>query len=338
MEASSSDISVQSSFTDFTDTSRNVKSLIKLKVNESETVRRIPVHRISVKESEVSFEKLHDYALRYSTYKDEVTVKITYRDDEGDVVEISTSEELQDAIALSTTTLQLHASVLLKKKPVHRKLEQRSYEVLNVVGSVLNFVCDTVDVITSGLIPYPASKRTSKFDPNFIHNRHTCDGCGVSPIVGYRWHAVNIRNYDLCHKCKFTKKDGHILFQMAQIESDRNEKLIRNLIQKNILARNKETQTPELDSKEEVASKRDCIVAVDNSVNTDIVSLSHALQESGENDDVSTKTQTVLSALEETPGSLEKEHKEDDEWAMVGKDETGFEAIGSSLFRKGLME
>ena len=43
------------------------------------------------------------------------------------------------------------------------------------------------------------------FDPNFIHGRHTCDGCKVDPIVGYRYHSHAKPNYDLCHSC-FSKK------------------------------------------------------------------------------------------------------------------------------------
>jgi len=35
----------------------------------------------------------------------------------------------------------------------------------------------------------------------FIHRRHTCDSCLMNPIVGARYHAVNMRDYDLCENC-----------------------------------------------------------------------------------------------------------------------------------------
>jgi Zinc finger, ZZ type/PB1 domain len=35
----------------------------------------------------------------------------------------------------------------------------------------------------------------------FIHGRHTCDACLETPIVGKRYHAVNIPDYDLCETC-----------------------------------------------------------------------------------------------------------------------------------------
>ena len=62
----------------------------------------------------------------------------------------------------------------------------------------------------------------SSFDPNFIHKRHTCDMCQVSPIVGYRYHSIEKANFDLCHRCFSdvcdNKTDGidFTLFQMAQ--------------------------------------------------------------------------------------------------------------------------
>mmetsp|Transcript_63154 Transcript_63154/g.186635 ORF Transcript_63154/g.186635 Transcript_63154/m.186635 type:complete len:601 (+) Transcript_63154:750-2552(+) len=35
----------------------------------------------------------------------------------------------------------------------------------------------------------------------FIHARHTCDGCGISPIVGTRYHATDRTDYDVCQGC-----------------------------------------------------------------------------------------------------------------------------------------
>ena len=35
----------------------------------------------------------------------------------------------------------------------------------------------------------------------FVHARHTCDGCGKSPIIGTRHHATKIPDFDLCTAC-----------------------------------------------------------------------------------------------------------------------------------------
>lgn len=35
----------------------------------------------------------------------------------------------------------------------------------------------------------------------YIHRRHTCDSCLMNPIVGARYHAVNMIDYDMCENC-----------------------------------------------------------------------------------------------------------------------------------------
>jgi hypothetical protein len=47
-----------------------------------------------------------------------------------------------------------------------------------------------------------------KFDSSFfIHARHTCDGCSKTPIIGTRYRATNIPDFDLCSAC-FEKYEG----------------------------------------------------------------------------------------------------------------------------------
>jgi hypothetical protein len=42
------------------------------------------------------------------------------------------------------------------------------------------------------------------------HNSITCDGCGVVPIVGYRWRCRSCRNHDLCDNCYEEFKKGKL--------------------------------------------------------------------------------------------------------------------------------
>lgn len=72
-----------------------------------------------------------------------------------------------------------------------------------------------------GAINMAPSPQHEGVDPNFVHSRHTCDGCGISPIVGYRWHSTNIANYDVCDGCKTKNVCTDITFQLQQIEADR---------------------------------------------------------------------------------------------------------------------
>jgi len=46
-----------------------------------------------------------------------------------------------------------------------------------------------------------AQKETTEEACPFIHGRHTCDSCLKTPIIGKRFHATNIKDYDLCQGC-----------------------------------------------------------------------------------------------------------------------------------------
>lgn len=54
----------------------------------------------------------------------------------------------------------------------------------------------------------------------FIHGRHTCDQCLTTPIVGKRFHATNIPDYDLCETCHGNYKGADVVFEEAQLERD----------------------------------------------------------------------------------------------------------------------
>lgn len=54
----------------------------------------------------------------------------------------------------------------------------------------------------------------------FIHGRHTCDLCLTTPIIGKRFHATNMLDYDLCEACHGNYKGSEILFEEATLERD----------------------------------------------------------------------------------------------------------------------
>ena len=49
----------------------------------------------------------------------------------------------------------------------------------------------------------------------FIHGRHTCDQCLTTPIVGTRYHALNLPDYDLCAICYGNYQGSDIVFEEA---------------------------------------------------------------------------------------------------------------------------
>eukprot|EP00533_Pseudo-nitzschia_delicatissima_P003427 CAMPEP_0116090430 /NCGR_PEP_ID=MMETSP0327-20121206/6973_1 /TAXON_ID=44447 /ORGANISM="Pseudo-nitzschia delicatissima, Strain B596" /LENGTH=792 /DNA_ID=CAMNT_0003581725 /DNA_START=72 /DNA_END=2450 /DNA_ORIENTATION=+ len=54
----------------------------------------------------------------------------------------------------------------------------------------------------------------------FIHGRHTCDGCLTTPIVGKRYHATNLPDYDLCQKCFDNYKGSEIKYEPVELRHD----------------------------------------------------------------------------------------------------------------------
>lgn len=65
-------------------------------------------------------------------------------------------------------------------------------------------------------------KQKSVVTEGFIHGRHTCDGCLVTPIVGIRHHATNVSDYDLCSKCFPNYKGREIVFAPEELDRDRH--------------------------------------------------------------------------------------------------------------------
>lgn len=61
------------------------------------------------------------------------------------------------------------------------------------------------------------SKRESTL---FIHGRHTCDSCLTTPIVGKRYHATNLPDYDVCSRCFNNHSGDAIKFDTVELNRD----------------------------------------------------------------------------------------------------------------------
>mmetsp|Transcript_22859 Transcript_22859/g.32757 ORF Transcript_22859/g.32757 Transcript_22859/m.32757 type:complete len:660 (+) Transcript_22859:99-2078(+) len=68
-----------------------------------------------------------------------------------------------------------------------------------------------------------ASDYLAYFDRGFLHSRHTCDGCGKTPIIGIRYHALNIPDFDFCEICMANYGGlAGIIFQPEQLACDKH--------------------------------------------------------------------------------------------------------------------
>jgi len=64
------------------------------------------------------------------------------------------------------------------------------------------------------------TKQSENEERLFIHNRHTCDSCLCTPIIGPRYHSTNMPDYDLCAKCRNNYKGDQIQFETVELERD----------------------------------------------------------------------------------------------------------------------
>mmetsp|Transcript_3254 Transcript_3254/g.4445 ORF Transcript_3254/g.4445 Transcript_3254/m.4445 type:complete len:769 (-) Transcript_3254:916-3222(-) len=121
--------------------------------------------------------------------------------------------------ALQTPTLRPEGTVLSQTRSstlVHASLDNNWPEVKKNKNSP-EIMKEKVGEVTE-----------EKFDSNFIHARHTCDGCGTSPIVGFRYHATNVPDFDLCSSCMMVHNEHNgsgITFERKQLSSDQHFKL-----------------------------------------------------------------------------------------------------------------
>lgn len=258
--------------------------MLKLDIGKN-GIRRIPLQRIwDHGTRKVSFSALSNLAIEYGNLgeqEDDVHLTITYLDMDGDIITISSDEELSEAILQfiheTSIVVRFFAKFAIQDKeddsskknparrvPPRKGLKQR----VSLLEAKMNLLMKNhqnvaasvhIDVQKGEEIPkaepkvevkatpekaseekinarstmtmptkseIPPVKDTQKelcldsFDPNFIHGRHTCDGCYSTPIYGYRFNAINLPDYDLCQKCHKKYKGKDVLFQPEQLQRD----------------------------------------------------------------------------------------------------------------------
>jgi len=150
----------------------------------------------------VRYDALVDLCITFAApdrkFPNDHKVILTYRDDEGDMITIGSSDDLLEAMDQFSDILRLTVEV---KKEVHREEYIHQPDVKSR--------------------PLTIDRHNSRPVPPFIHGRHTCDFCLMTPIVARRYHAINVPDHDLCETC-YSHYDGtSIRFEPAELERDR---------------------------------------------------------------------------------------------------------------------
>jgi len=161
----------------------------------------------------------------------DLTGKFTlkYKDEEGDLITVSTDRELVDAYNVMGNQPALRFTVVPEKKPVQDSKAtqaQASFNpqevVLDIdVGRYLPFIQNLIQTYSPHIMRRnDAANESPVFHGVPVHHGVTCDGCGVSPIQGIRWKCSVCPDYDLCEKCN--KEGIHKEHPFAKIVQPRN--------------------------------------------------------------------------------------------------------------------
>ncbi|CAJ1966843.1 unnamed protein product [Cylindrotheca closterium] len=95
---------------------------------------------------------------------------------------------------------------------------------LLLLADVLNPAAQEAAAFEPASKPGPSSESTPCPIENslpFIHGRHTCDSCLMNPIIGKRYHAINMKDYDLCEKCYPNYQGTEIQLEAVELSRDR---------------------------------------------------------------------------------------------------------------------
>jgi hypothetical protein len=195
-------------------------------------------------DDDLSYSKLITAAAKFASEPDDVdktTAKVTYVDGDGDRITISSDEELTDSFRQTLkSSSPFRLSVLFQigdsdaknvpamvtgKNP--QKLMRIERQIARKSGQLEALKVKAKLASSNG--PNANGKKpmgwmnAQKFDSTFfIHARHTCDGCSKTPIIGTRYHAQKIPDFDLCATC-FSKYEGKDLdFKPEALDRDRN--------------------------------------------------------------------------------------------------------------------
>lgn len=238
---------------------KDTKIVLKLDLGEK-GVRRLTLSKLwDESRSAVSYDRLVKIAIGHSDMplkavrNGRVSVSTTYTDEDGDEITISSDEELADAFAQFVNSeppvVRAKAVVMKQQKKVGAGSQNQDRSGLNRVQNREFNRLQKNPAFLAGMtnlnqvkppVPFPSVVRlppvappkkadgntkvddTLGCDPDFIHGRHTCDGCLSTPIYGIRYHATNKADYDICSSCHSNYTGTDITFKPMQLDRDRH--------------------------------------------------------------------------------------------------------------------
>eukprot|EP00339_Tiarina_fusa_P013619 CAMPEP_0117016302 /NCGR_PEP_ID=MMETSP0472-20121206/12868_1 /TAXON_ID=693140 ORGANISM="Tiarina fusus, Strain LIS" /NCGR_SAMPLE_ID=MMETSP0472 /ASSEMBLY_ACC=CAM_ASM_000603 /LENGTH=422 /DNA_ID=CAMNT_0004720307 /DNA_START=6 /DNA_END=1274 /DNA_ORIENTATION=- len=152
---------------------------------EREDIRRI------VFAPDVSFSDFVDVITKRFGFEG---VRLTYRDDEGDLINLESEDELREAFRIAQTFSSQTLRVMVAQGPPQTQTS-------GVESVAAPQVAAPVAAAPSAPPAEPAAPAAAP-SQLAVHDRVTCDGCDVFPITGTRYKCVVCPDFDLCETCE----------------------------------------------------------------------------------------------------------------------------------------
>jgi len=142
-------------------------------------------------------------------------LKLQYLDDEGDLITISTTRELQESIEVFSLSRPPLFKILIDKGPNFQSLEDSDIEIDDAtVNTVRNIVRNEMEKelgIDRTRLPVWENVR--------------CDGCDEFPIAGLRFKCTVCDNFDFCEICEMGQEHPHPFVKLTT--KDHNIQMIK---------------------------------------------------------------------------------------------------------------
>jgi len=156
------------------------------------TLFKDETHRVKVNPIAFSFADLR--TLLQSQYPKAARKQISYVDDEGDKITITSDAELREAFSVVADAGWKSLKLILGKK---RVVNAKTNTKLEEGGSVASPKAPAAMNKTAAPQEAPAAPETEV--ERVVHWGYQCDVSGMKPIVGARYHKIG-QNFDLCEE------------------------------------------------------------------------------------------------------------------------------------------
>ena len=98
----------------------------------------------------------------------------------------------------------------LSKELAQNNIEENKKKLLETLEKWSNTIKTSTEEITNNLSKkYEEYKNAISQEEKEIHWSYICDGCGMAPIKGKRYHCKTCEDFDFCEKCLNEKKVSH---------------------------------------------------------------------------------------------------------------------------------